>query len=514
MRPRTALLVAALGGLVSGLAVFPRAWPCVALGLVPLGFALAPLEPPPEGRWRRWLEGGLRGLAYGAAAHALLHGFVLSALVSFTGSIAVGAIGLAAHLAVQGLGWAAAGVVTVRLARVGVPRWLAFGAGAFAGTLVPSVFPWTIAGLLTPMPALLQLADLVGEHGVTALVAIAMGLVAEGASIAIARRAEAKRAALVAIAGAGLIALLYVHGVLRMARVDAERDRAPRVRVALLQPDIEAHERWELMMTPVTLAKLSGLTRAAEAEGVDLTIWPEAAYPYPVASVAREDMPGAMAILQEGVRGPILTGLIMNAPDGSKHNSAVVCEDGKLSVPYHKMHLVWFGEMVPFGDVSPWMRKTFALGLGLSPGKHQAILPAARGRVQSAVLNCLEDILPQAGREAFDGQRPNLLVNVTNDAWFVGTAQGELHARVSVMRAIELRRDMVRAVNRGHTAWVDAAGRVRARYDAAAAGTLIAEPALLDTVPTAYARYGDVPFAAGIGAACAAIIARRRRRPS
>ena len=158
------------------------------------------------------------------------------------------------------------------------------------------------------------------------------------------------------------------------------------------------------------------------------------------------------------------------------------------------------------------MRKTFALGLGLSPGKHQAILPAIGGRARAAVLDCFEDILPGAGREAFDGQNPNLLVNVTNDAWFVGSREGELHARVSVMRAVELRRDLVRAVNRGHVTWVDAAGRVRARYDALAAGSIIAEPALLDAAPTVYARFGDWPFALLCLVVAAGFAARARRR--
>jgi apolipoprotein N-acyltransferase len=63
------------------------------------------------------------------------------------------------------------------------------------------------------------------------------------------------------------------------------------------------------------------------------------------------------------------------------------------------------------------------------------------------------------GRRIALSLRPNLLVNVTNDAWFTGTAEPELHARLAVMRAIELRLDLVRAVNRGVASWVDATGR-------------------------------------------------------
>ena len=93
------------------------------------------------------------------------------------------------------------------------------------------------------------------------------------------------------------------------------------------------------------------------------------------------------------------------------------------------------------------------------------------GPIRAAVLNCYEDTLPAAGREAME-RSPNLLVNVTNDAWFAGSAEGELHLRLAVLRAIETRRDLVRAVNQGPTTFVDAAGRVRARYDLPMPGTL------------------------------------------
>jgi len=90
---------------------------------------------------------------------------------------------------------------------------------------------------------------------------------------------------------------------------------------------------------------------------------------------------------------------------------------------------------------------------------------------------------------------PNLLVNVTNDAWFAGSSESELHLRVATLRAVEARRDMVRAVNFGPTSWVDAAGRVRERAAPDVPGVLSAEVALLDSRPTLYTDYGDAPLA-------------------
>jgi apolipoprotein N-acyltransferase len=131
-----------------------------------------------------------------------------------------------------------------------------------------------------------------------------------------------------------------------------------------------------------------------------------------------------------------------------------------------------------------------------------------------AVLNCLEDILPSAGREAI-AVMPNLLVNITNDAWFAGTAESEYHLLLSRLRSVELRRDLVRAVNFGPTSWVDAAGRVLARLPADRPGLLMTHPALLDAPLTPFARWGEWPLSLVLLAyGVASGLAKRRTRPS
>lgn len=480
-----------------------EAWPCVWLGLAIFASVLEHEDELPKRRLARWFEGGARGLFFGAAVNMVVLRFVPAVITTFTPlPWAAGALALFLLSLEQALRFVAVAIVTVRLARLGMPRWIAFTIGAFAGTLVPVVFPWNAAGGLTPWPALVQLGDLVGERGVTTLVAASAGLFAESASV---WRASRRHAVLLLGCALGLPALMAGHGALRISRIDAEMREAPHAKIALVMPDIEAHERWVEGGAGPIAAKLGELTRDAERRGAELTIWPEAAYPYRVSTTSKSDLFGPFAILQPGVHGPVLTGAILFDPRGTDvYNSALVCcEDGTLSAPYHKMHLLWFGETVPFADVWPWIRHTFARGTGLTPGEHQVILHA--GRVRAAVLNCFEDTLPAAGRETFDGQNPNLLVNVTNDAWFYGSDESELHLRLAAMRSVELRRDLVRAVNRGPTSWVDAAGRVRARYDAKTPGTLLADAALLESPPTPFARFGDWPMAA----LCALLIALR-----
>jgi apolipoprotein N-acyltransferase len=265
----------------------------------------------------------------------------------------------------------------------------------------------------------------------------------------------------------------------------------------------------------------------SERDGAELTVWPEAAYPYALDHDEPRIEKKAHAILGDHVRGPILLGLITRAPpteiapgvfERNSYNSAtLLLPDGTLQQPADKLQLLWFGEMVPAGDKLPWLRRLFAKSGGLVPGKEPRALTLKREagpELRMAVLNCYEDTLTGVARLLMNELRPNLLVNVTNDAWFYDTAESELHARLAAMRAVEQRRDLVRAVNLGVGSWVDARGVVRARYGDPEPRTLMATPAIRDTPLTVYAQVGDAPTAVALvlASAVCAVRARKRRK--
>jgi len=457
-------------------------------------------------RWARLFEGGARGLAFGFGANLVAFRFVPEVITRFTPlPWAVGALALVLLAAAQGLRWMVAALVRTYLVRRGLPRWASFAAGVYAGTFFPMVFPWNPAGAVSPWPSTVQLAELAGERGVTALMALTAGIAA--AAIAAARRGDRRALVRRAAIAFALPIATWAWGAARIRAVDAERAAAPTIRVGLVEPSIGATERWDARQASTILSGLTSLTRDAERRGADLTVWPESAYPYVVSHGSRRAPVGRLAVLGFGVRGPIVTGMITADDAGSYNSAVVVSPDGALSTPYDKVHLLWFGETVPLADLSPWIRRTFARGIGLTPGTAQVALQAGPARV--AVLNCFEDILPGAGREAM-AVAPSLLVNVTNDAWFAGSAESELHLRMAAMRAVEERRDFVRAVNFGPTTWIDATGAVRGRYDPPAPGVLIATPALLARPLTPFGRFGDAPWALAI-AALAAFGVRRGR---
>jgi apolipoprotein N-acyltransferase len=510
-RARLARAFCALAGAAFALAAPPTdAYPMLWIGMAAFAWALGTFDPP-EGasRARVLVAGAGRGLAFGVAANVVALRFVPNVIAHFTPlPKAAGVLALLLLAGFEALRWMVAAVVCRTSMRMGAPMPLAFAIGVFTGTFVDTVFPWTAAGGVTPCPAMVQLADLLGERGVTFVMALAAGFAGEAVR---ALRVSARRRALVCGVVAVVLPLAtYAEGALRMRSIEALRAASPSVKVGLVEPSTGALDRWDPTMAPAILDHLTSLTKSAEKRGAELTVWPEAAYPYPLVHDATRAPTGKYTLPPFGVRGPILTGLVLDAPGGVETNSAAIFfPDGSRSASQDKVHLLWFGETVPLADRWPWIGRIFARGTGMAPG-HEFV-PLVSGGVRAAVLNCFEDILPLAGRQAMT-VAPNLLVNISNDAWFVDSPESELHLRLAVLRAVESRRDLVRAVNYGPTSFVDAAGRVRARTDVRFASALVVDAKLLDTGRTIYVAAGDAPLAFVCIAAFVFFAVRERRR--
>jgi apolipoprotein N-acyltransferase len=472
-RRHLALLLALGGGAVFALTAPPTdLYPAVIVGLALLAGALGLSR---EGGWlvadadapgivRVFFRAFGRGAAWGTAAGLIGLRFVPPVIQRFTDlGVGLSLLALLLLAAAQSLIWAiGAGVAAVLHRRARVPFEIAFGAGILVSLELPTIFAWSPAGLVSPWPAFVQLADLVGERGVSFVFAVAAASLARAAAAILARDTrKALRPALLAVL---VFAALFVHGTLRMASVTAASAGLPVIRVGLVDQAVGPRDRWNPANHPRILRSLRDLTRRAEAEGADLTVWPEAAYPYPLGHEERTVPAGGRAILGQGIRGPILFGLItlaspVRAPDGAlelnSYNSAtIVLPDGSTQPPYDKLQLLWFGETVPGGAYLPWLRRLFQRSGGLVPGDAPRALdlpapPSGAPATHMAVLNCYEDTLPDVGRRLAGALAPGLLVNITNDAWFEATAESELHARLGAMRAVELRLDVVRAVNLG-----------------------------------------------------------------
>src|SRR5512143_3509307 len=181
---RLRLAVAIAGGAALGLATppidfYPAAW----IGQAALAYVLFEqhrLQAVPTSTFRRWLTGALTGWLFGTAANVVVLRFVPTTIVRFSPlPLPVGLLALLLLGMAEGLRWLAVGVATRQLMLRRVPGFLAFGIAVLLSTFVPVVFPWSVAGGISPVTRLMQLADLIGERGTSALLAISAALLAE-----------------------------------------------------------------------------------------------------------------------------------------------------------------------------------------------------------------------------------------------------------------------------------------------------------------------------------------------
>ena len=437
------------------------------------------------------------GLLWATTAGVVGMAFIPGVIERFTPiGFAGGVVALVLLAMFQGIAWALGMALAHALTRrCTIPGPVAFGAGVLLAISLPTVIAWSPAALLSPWPVLVQLAELVGERGVSFLLAVASALAA--ASIGGARVvpvAPSRQMRAVWAAGSfAVFAALAGYGAVRIPQVRARAAELPTLRVGIVQAAVPARLRWEPGARPEILRRLRRLSGESERQGAELTIWPEAAYPHVLPHQGGFTPQDERSLLGPGVRGPLLVGLITQPADrqGQYNAATLVSPDGSMQRPQAKLELLWFGETVPLGQYFPFLRRIFSRTGGLLPGEEVVLQSSGKARI--GVLNCYEDTLPGIGRKV-SLEQPNLLINVTNDAWFGPTSEPELHLRLSALRAVEARLDLVRAVNLGVPAWIDATGSVRARGFDDRQSVMVVAASLNDRQPTPYVRAGDFPL--------------------
>ena len=511
VRGTASIGIAALGGVAIALSTPPLGFlPGVFIGLAMLAYALG------EGRSLRWAF--LIGVVWASVAGVIGLRFVVEAVQRFTGAdIVLGVVVLVLLALAQSLAFGVGAMLACALNRhAKVPFALAFGAGVFVASVAPGVFTWTPAALLAARPQLVQLAEYVGEPGVSFVVAVVAALLAATVQQAIARPRAARSIAPPAIAAVLALVGLELFGD---ARMDAIEGRAGQpMRIALVDPAAPAIRHRTGAQDLAEATRLELLVRRAETGGAQLVVLPEAAYPIPVAADATA-LPGFYpAIDPPGASAPVLFGLTTFSHTGGaiqRYNAATIeSPDGSLERAYDKLKLLWFGETVPFGRSLPFLKGIFAQTTNTTAGtvaRGLTMRMADGSSLRIGVLICYEDTSSGVGRRIAGAVHPQLMVNVTNDAWFAGTSASELQARFAVMRAVELRTPLVAAVNEGESEFIDAAGRVQAK--SGRPGTLFVTPRVnsAEAGLTLYARLGNWPMWGLLALVAIASFARRGR---
>jgi len=379
--------------------------------------------------------------------------------------------------------------------------------------LVPQIFPCGQWISQAWHPLVIQIAEITGPFGVTAILMMINGALYDLMQGARAARLPAA-AAVVVLAGA----LLF--SAVRMRQVDTMIARAPRLEIGLLQPNFAYSVTGEVAReeTLRQLAALQEQSRRLQQGGAELLLWSEGSYPIAVPRDFRTDFsPDSLARIRRGFDVPTIIGADMyDAAHDDAYNSAILLDrSGRVGGFYDKVRLLAFGEYIPGIEAFPWLRKLLPEGAGrFTAGGGPGILPLTGPAGQSwrlAPVICYEDILP--GYLHRVGQlRPNLLVNLTSDSWFGAATEPWEHLALSVFSSVELRVSMVRAVNSGVSALIDANGRVVQKtyaddpllHPRPADGALVSAP-VMSSAPTLFARVGNL-FAYLCVAACAAAL--------
>ncbi|HVZ78728.1 MAG TPA: apolipoprotein N-acyltransferase [Gemmatimonadaceae bacterium] len=506
LRPTRAELAVTAASALLFLLAFP---PFTLVGpafvcLVPFAIAVAGGVERGDSAWT-----GIRlGLWFGTFAYGASIYWIASALQIYTNLAFLGYAGalfvLAVVVAATGGALHAARRVTRWPMAVLLPLvWVA--SEMALNHLSDLAFPWLPLGLsVAHLPLMAQVADISGVHGVSLWIAATNGLVADMWLSRQGRRGVAWRGALIA----AMAAIVAAYGAWRMRTVPLH----PLARVAIVQPNVPQDEKWQDTNQGRIVGMLGSGTHAVLAQDdPQLVVWPETALPDFL--FRHPDWVDSLRAYAISGRATVLTGIIdlkrIGENDYDIFNAAMVMDpDGFVHQPiYHKGKLVPIVERVPFLNphwFASWGKYFGSFGRGGEP----VIYRTAFGTF--GVLICYESIFPEVSR-TYRRLGADMIVNITNDAWFGHSLAPYQHWAHLALRAIENRVPVVRSANTGISGWIDPLGRVQAQ-------TPIFEQEAKEyavqtsDVTTPYDVIGDVAGLFSVAATVALLLLDWRRR--
>ena len=351
----------------------------------------------------------------------------------------------------------------------------------------PRLFPWYLANSQLPFLTFIQSADLVGPYGASFLI-MWFNAAAFEAFLSWQLARPIRWNALLLVILCVLVSVAY--GIFRLQTVTTGAASAAKLNLGAVQGDIDIDLKWNAILVKRNLETYRNLT--GQVDGSRLVIWPETAVelwlPENLAQIPPDVLPplNAESFFIFGARS--YRGHI-GGPDFKAFNTAFLSDGkGRIIGHYHKQVLLAFGEYLPFSAIlSKLPAMPFADGFTPGNGPHTLDLP---GPIHIAPLICYEDLMPELSRAFVKSGKANILVNLTNDAWYGRTVAPWQHARLAQWRAIETRRSLVRVTNTGVTSVINPKGEMIQSLPLFTAVAFRAEIALMDG-ETLYVRFGD-----------------------
>lgn len=431
-------------------------------------------------------------------------------VMSYYGGLpyAVGVLLFVAMALILGLYGALFAVIVKRL-RLGerFAPWLlvplAWAAVEYLRTYFLTGFPWNLlATALIDYPSFIQIDRFAGPYFVGALLV----LPATVAAWWITQKPPA--IARVVVGGAiGILILVWWGTGLVASKLNARQTGAELATAALLQPNITQQMRWDAQNTIDIYRKMIEMTERAAKNGAEIVVWPESTVPaaYTETAFFREGIESLSK--QYGI--DIILGSVATDPNHPNRiwNSAFLVSNGTTSGQYDKIRLVPFGEYVPLRQMLFFAEKLVHAVGEFEFGTNDRPLIGKRSYGPAI---CYEVVYPQIVRTQVKNGA-DVIVTITNDAWYDGTSAPAQHLWQARLRAIETDRYLLRAATTGISAFVGPTGRMLSSIPMGKDGIIYAKFQSRTSI-TPYVRFGDW-FAWAASAVVLIALFKLRRKP-
>jgi len=296
-----------------------------------------------------------------------------------------------------------------------------------------------------------------------------------------------------------LLFLALSYGYFRIFQVEGEMLSSPKLKVGMVQANFDFMAKTEDLEKTVT-DKHKEMSQ--DLKDVDLIIWPETSlqawfsndsnYLIVRDELGVPEMKGKHFIVGGMSYTPLDPEAEVITDDNIiKYNTAFLTDsNGIILERYHKIKLLLFGEYLPFAKYFPIIKQISPATGDFTPGEELDLFVIKDKGARIAPIICYEDIIPSFSRQFVD-KGANLIVNITNDAWFGKTIAPYQHLLISIPRAVETRKYLIRSTNTGISAIIDPVGRVVAQTGNFVQTNLEGEVALMNGSKTLYTRIGD-----------------------
>ncbi len=348
-------------------------------------------------------------------------------------------------------------------------------------------------------PSIIQIAALTGNYGVSFLLVWVNSALAAMVLLYVhssSLKYSVRRASIMVVIGGVLITLtfLYGHGII------SKPITGKGIKVSVVQGNIAQEKKWESRYADSIIQTYADLTREASRDEPALIVWPEAATPRAITLDNR--LYGQVKNIVANTGTSLLLGSTHQDKIRTERqvrfkyaNSAfLISPDGKeKDKKYDKIHLLPFGEYLPFKEIIPWSYIGIPDPGSYTSGQELTVFECSGYRF--SVTICWENIFPGLVRD-FVNRGAQFLVNITNEAWFGKSAAPYQFLSQSVFRAVENRMYVVRCANTGISCFIDPCGRIVGRVKDQTGEDVFVQGVLTKTIlamesKTIYTQYGD-----------------------